>query len=226
MVLQDRNPHSNVVQKGFLLGVLLGLILVLVSRIIVPATNFLSIAGAVLILVIYGLVGYFVFPRIRPEILTSIGVFGLLAGIIFVSEILLEYAILPKDNTRWGTIEFGGVFLLYFMSALCVAYRYNGIKNGILAAVTTAMIGSAIWLIFVLLTFYLFRGTIRQELVFTAEGNFEDFARSGMTDFNTFVMEDFLGAAFFHLLLVPLIAAILGTIGSLLGKGIAHLTKH
>jgi hypothetical protein len=88
------------------------------------------------------------------------------------------------------------------------------------------MLSSVIWLIFVLLTFYLFRGTMRQELVFKAEGNFEDFARSGMKDFNTFVMEDFLGAGFFHLLLSPLFAAIFGGIGSMLGKGIVLLRKH
>ena len=60
-----------------------------------------------------------------------------------------------------------------------------------------------------------FFGTMRQHRVFLAEGNFDDFARSGMHDFNAFMMEDFLGAGFFHLLLGPLIAWILGLIGGL-----------
>ena len=51
-----------------------------------------------------------------------------------------------------------------------------------------------------------------------AEGDYEDFARSGMSDFNAFIMEDFLGAIFFHLLLGLLVAAVLGALGGVLGK--------
>jgi hypothetical protein len=154
-----------------------------------------------------------------------VGLFGLLAGAIFASEIVLEYALLPKDNTGWGLIEYGIVLFLYFLCGLFVSYLHNSVKHGAIASIASAMLGSIIWLLFVLSVFYIFRGTARQELVFKAEGNFEDFAISGMTDFNTFIMEDFLGAAFFHLLLFPIFAAILGTVGSLLGKGLSHLRK-
>ena len=197
----------------------------MLGRLLVPTTSLFSLAGACLVLVVYALAGYFGFPRIHPEILALVGVFGLLAGAIFAGEILLEYAILPKDNTSWGVIEFGSVFAVYFLSSLVVAYRRKSLRSGILAAVISAMLSSVIWLIFILLTFYLFRGTARQEAVFMAEGNYADFARSGMSDFSTFVMEDFLGAGFFHLLLAPCFAAILGTIGGWLGKSIAQLKK-
>jgi hypothetical protein len=53
--------------------------------------------------------------------------------------------------------------------------------------------------------------------ILRAEGDYEDFARSGLSDFNAFIMEDFMGATFFHLLLGPLVAAILGIPGGLLG---------
>ena len=226
MISFKKNTLSNIVQMVFCFGTALGLILVIFSRILLPRTSFLSIASTCLMLVVYGLVGHFVFPRIHPEKRRIILLVGLLAGIIFAGEILLEYALLPKDNTSWGFIEFGSVFALYFLSGLWVAYQYKSIKDGILTAIMTALLSSLVWLIFLLITFYLFRGTLRQELVFAAEGNFEDFARSGMNDFNTFVMEDFLGAGFFHMLLAPFFAAILGTIGSALGKGIAQLRKH
>ena len=226
MISLKKLTLSNTVPKVYLFGILLGLILVIAGWILIPTTSFLSVAGICLILAVYGLVGYFVFPRIQPEILRLVAVFGLLAGIIFAGEILLEYALLPTDNTSWGLIEFGSVFALYFLSGWWVAYRSTSIKAGTLAAILSAMLSSVIWLIFLLLTFYFFRGTTRQEIVFTAEGNFEDFARSGMSDFNTFVMEDFLGAGFFHLLLSPLLAAILGTIGGVFGKGIGQLRKH
>jgi hypothetical protein len=48
---------------------------------------------------------------------------------------------------------------------------------------------------------------------------------SGMSNFNTFVMEDFLGAGFFHLILGPLVAVILGTVAGLLGKTVSRLMK-
>ncbi len=49
--------------------------------------------------------------------------------------------------------------------------------------------------------------------------------RSGMSDFNAFIMEDFMDATFFHLLLGPLVAAVLGLLGGLLGKAIALFQK-
>lgn len=222
----DKGNYPSIIQKGFHLVVLVGLLLVILSRLIVPATSLLSVAGAFLILVIYGLVGYFGFSRIYPKILNKAGFFGLLAGAVFAAEIILEYAILPQNNTSWGVIEFGGVFSLFFLSGLVIAFQRKSIKNGILAAIVSSMFSSVIWLIFILLTFYIFRGTARQEMVFMAEGNYADFARSGMTDFNTFVMEDFLGAGFFHLLLAPIIASIFGTVSGMIGKGIAQITKH
>lgn len=218
--------HTNIVSKVFLSGILLGWILVVVGWILIPTTGILSIAGIGLILVLYGLVGYFVYPRLQPEILRLVTAFGCLAGAILAGEILLEYALLPTDNTKWGLTEFGGVFAVYFLAGVWAAYRTKSIRDGTRTAVLSAMFSSVIWLIFVLLTFYLFRGTLRQELVFAAEGNFEDFTRSGMKDFSTFVMEDFLGAGFFHLLLSPLIAAVLGMIGSVLGKGIIKWRRH
>jgi hypothetical protein len=226
MMSAEETIRSYPIQKVFLLGVLLGLILVLLGWILVPAASLISVAGACLILVLYGLTGYFVFPRLSSEVMRTGLVFGLLAGVIFAGEILLEYAVLPNDNTSWGLVEFGSVFVLYFVSGLWAAYRSRSIKSGTLAAVLTAILSSVIWLLCLLLVFYLFRGTLRQELVLKAEGTFEDFARSGMSSFSTFVMEDQLGAGFFHLLLAPLIAAILGATGGVLGMGIAKLRSH
>jgi hypothetical protein len=226
MMSLEETVQSQAIRKLFLLGVLLGLILVILGRILVPATNLISVAGACLILILYGLAAYFVFPRLSPAAIRIVRVSGLLAGLIFAGEILLEYALLPSDNTRWGLIEFGTVFVIYFLAGLWAAYQTRSIKFGTLAAVLTAMLSSVIWLLCLLLTFYLFRGTPRQELVLKAEGSFEDFARSGMSDFSTFIMEDQLGAGFFHLLLAPLIAAILGAIAGVLGKGLAQLRTH
>ncbi|MEI7846123.1 MAG: hypothetical protein WCK35_10000 [Chloroflexota bacterium] len=221
MITYNNYTPSDIIKIRFLFGVFLGEILVALGWVLNPKTSILSIAAISLVLIIYGLIGFLGFKRIYPEILSLASVFGLVASTIFASEILLEYAFLPKDNTNWGIIEFGSIFVLFFLCGLVTTFQSKNIKHGILAAVVSALLSSIVWLTFILLMFYLFRGTIRQELVFTAEGNFEDFARSGMNDFNTFVMEDFLGAGFFHLLLSPLLATILGTLGGLVGKGLS-----
>lgn len=223
--LPRKSLSTAVLRKSFFWAVMLGLVLVILSRVLIPTVSLFSLAGAVLILMVYYLAGYFGFQRIHPEILTLTGLFGLVGGTIFAGEILLEYALLPQDNTNWGIIEFGGVFAIYFFSGLVIAYQQRSIRVGVLAGPVSAMFSSIIWLIFVFTTFYLFRGTARQAAVFTAEGNYADFAHSGMTDFNAFIMEDFLGAAFFHLLLAPCVAAILGIIGGTLGKGIVQFKK-
>jgi hypothetical protein len=163
--------------------------------------------------------------RRHPDILRLAIRFGLLAGAVFAGEIILEYILLPANNSLFGVVEFGTVLALYFASAFVSAFRTPSIKNAVLTSVASAFIASLCWVITVLAVFYAFRGSPHQALVFRAEGNYEDFARSGMSDFNAFIMEDFMGAAFFHLLLGLLVAAGLGVMGGLLGKAIATHRK-
>ena len=207
-----------------ILGVLVALGLVLLGWAMIPATNLLSVAGACAVLVVYGAAFYFVLPRVETDVAKWARLFGLLAGTVFAAEILLEYALLPKDNTSWGIAEFGIVFALYFFSSFWAAYRSHRLGTGVLTAVLSAMVSSLLWLIVVLAVFYLFRGTQRQVQVFTAEGNYQDFTRSGMASFDAWIMEDFLGGAFFHLILGPAIAAVLGVIGGAIGKLLGQAT--
>lgn len=225
MNLPEKTPPSRIIRNGCIACAGLGLALVLLGWLLVPSTSPISVGGACFILTAYGLVGWFAFGRIQPEVFTRAAVFGLIAGGIYIGEILLEYVLLPRDNTSWGLIEFGAVFFVIFLSGLVAAWRSKRVSNAILAALVTGMLGSMLWLIAALLTFYLFRGSARQALVFAAEGNYADFARSGMGNFDAFMMEDFFGAGFFHLLLAPLIAAILGTLGGWLGKGLFRINQ-
>jgi len=63
--------------------------------------------------------------------------------------------------------------------------------------------------------FYAYEGTSAQTAVLIAEGDPEDFLRSGMSDYRTFLIEDLFGATFYHLLLGPIIAAFVGLASSL-----------
>ena len=213
-------------QSAFLAGILIAIALVLFGWILVPAERFVPVLAAIAILIIYGAVVWFATPgieKLNPAILSIAIECGLIAGLIFVSEIILEYVLLPKDNTTFGLIEFGSVFFIYFLSGLITALQTKNIRNGVLSAIWTAMIATLMWAIAVLAMDYLFRGTPQQTKVFQAEGNYADFAQSGMTDFNAFIMEDFMGAVFYHSLLGPMLAALFGLIGGLIGRGISKV---
>ena len=108
---------------------------------------------------------------------------------------------------------------------MLVGYRQCPFRWSVIAGAATAVISSLIWFIAVLVCFYIFFDTERQARVFRAEGNYEDFHRSGMADFNTFVMEDFFGAGFFHLLLGPIVASLLASLGGLMGMALARCRK-
>jgi hypothetical protein len=70
-------------------------------------------AAAVLgVLAAYGLAARFGASRASPETVRLAGRFALAAGGVYVAEIVLEYGLLPRDNTPWGLAEFGLVFLL------------------------------------------------------------------------------------------------------------------
>ena len=215
-------------QKGFLAGVILSIALILFGQAVFARTSIISIAGACAILVIYGLaggLGVLSTNRLNPDILHLASLFGLAIGIVYGGEMLLEYAILPGDNTLLGTLEYGLVLCLLFVSAMVAGLKTGSVRLAILTAVWTATIGSLVWLIVLLVTTFAFWATPQQAQVLRAEGAYDDFARSGMASFAVFVMEDYLGAAFFHLLLGPLIAALLGGVGGLLGKGIRRLRQ-
>jgi hypothetical protein len=195
---------------------------------VVSSTGVRSLIGVLGIFMVYAAVGWFgpaFTEHIDPRILRAGILGGLLAGFVFVTEILLEYWLLPSDNTAMGLVEYGLVFAVFFLVGLGVAYRTGAVRNGVLAAFWSAVIGGLIWYGAALLIFYLFNGTPQQTQVFGAEGNYADFARSGLNDFNIFMMEDFMGAGFFHSLLLPIMAAILGTLGAAAGEALARLRR-
>ncbi len=139
-----------------------------------------------------------------------------MAGAVFAAEILLEYTFRPANNVVWGYFEFGTVFLIYALTAGWAAWRGRAIGDGVRAAFVAAVISSLIWCLVLLSVFYAFEGTSTQSAVLIAEGDPEDFLKSGMSDYRTFLIEDLFGATFFHLLLGPMIGAVLGVISSLL----------
>src|SRR3954466_2225882 len=70
---------------------------------LVPGVSGASIVATSLVLAIYGIVGW------RDWLWTGLGAssrrvcwrFGIPAAAVFVIEIVLEYALVPADNSRW-----------------------------------------------------------------------------------------------------------------------------
>jgi hypothetical protein len=174
-----------------------------------------SLAGPAIMLILYWLVwrsAFWAKPPHGAQAQKIISLFGLAAGFVFSFEILLEYAILPDTNMniRLGWIEFGSVLALFAISAFSVTWITSSIPAGARVAAASAMVASLKWLTTLRLIAYAFWGTARQESVFWAEGDYEDFARSGMQDFGSFTLQDLRGATFFHLLIVPAVALLAG----------------
>ena len=115
--------------------------------------------------------------------------------------------------------------LIYFSAGGWLALLRQRVRDSVTGAALAAVVSSLVWCIFILATFYLFFASSRQEQVLRAEGDYDDFSRSGMSSFQTFIMEDFLGATFFHLLLGPLVAAVLGGLGGLTGSWLVRIRR-
>ncbi len=180
-----------------------------------------GLAAVVIVLGVYALLGAWGaarLERIDPRLLRLALGFGFVAAAIYAAEIVLEYVLLPRDNTRYGLVEFGLVFLSYLTAGFTAALHTRRVRNGMMAAVGAALISTLLWYIVLLATTYVMKGTPQEATVFRAEGNLDDFAHSGSPNFEAWLMQDFLGAGFYHLLLGVIIAAILGSVGGLIAK--------
>jgi hypothetical protein len=198
-----------------------GLALLAVGLFPAPETRLLRLVPAGIILGLYALAGVWALPQIFTTGSQSLKLavrFGLLAGGIYAVEILLEYLLLPANNSLFGLAEFSLIFLAYLACGLAAARQTGALRSGTAAAGAAGLISTLIWWLVLLAATYLFWGTTRQIQVFRAEGSFEDFTRSGMTSFSAFLVEDLGGAGFFHLLLGPILGGLFGLAGALVGK--------
>ncbi|MGA2822389.1 MAG: hypothetical protein ABSE72_02570 [Bacteroidales bacterium] len=237
MNIKEKTLFSLKFRNGLLFGVIINVLLVVYGELLVPtaitaSSNGVSgfITSLSILLVYAGVSFYCIKPteRVFHNILQYSLIFGLIIGSIYFLEIILEYILLPSGqlNIIMGKIEFGLALFLFFLSGLWSVVATQKYFSSILTSFWCGIVASLIWLCAVLLVFYLFHGTSQQITVLKAEGDYEDFKRSGMTDFNAFIVQDFWGAGFFHLLLSPIIASILGSIGGLFGFLFLKLFKH
>lgn len=205
--------------------ILLDLILVSYSLIRFPAAGLPHALPVLFVLIVVGLGLRWGWSRLAPRVRYWGIALGVLAGLVLGGEVVLEYLLLPTNNTLYGLVEYGLFFLLMILAGILVYRDETPLKGSAQAGLLTGMMGSLIWYGIVLLVFHLFFGSAQQAQVFQAEGNLEDFTRSGLADFTTFIVQDFFGAGFFHLLLGMILGAMFGFIGGILWRIFQHVAR-
>jgi hypothetical protein len=216
------------VQRGIVFGAILNLALIGYGLIRFPSTLTAGANGVkglvadLFILTAYAALGFIGARKthqthpatLRLGVRTGLAV-ALVYSVVVESEYIVHYD--ARTGPMLGKAMVLAVFSLFFLAGILGAFGSGQIRLGVVAAVWSACVGTLIWFGLVLLTYYFFLGTSRQTHVLELE-NHDDFARSGMTDYRAFIMQDFMGACFYHLLISPVFAAILGTVGGMLGS--------
>src|SRR5262245_12472434 len=146
---------------------------------------------------------------------------GVVSAAVLTRALVVQYFGHTANNAVMVAIVFG----LWLVPGVVTAARTGRIRDAAMTSTLSAEIGSLANVGFILMSYYVLRGTALQQQFFRTEGTYDDFARSGMSDFGTFVMGDLFGGAFFHLLLGGLSEAVLGTLGGALTVGIRRILR-
>lgn len=187
-------------------------------REVLPRSSATALLTATAVLLVYLAVGYAGVPvatRRHPEAMRVGSWFGLLLGGMFAVQIVIEYLVpvTPRLDGLLGWVTFGSLPPLCFAAGATATFRTRRWRDSIVAPTWAMLIGSAVWIVALLATYYSFVGTPQERRLFDAENVREDYRRSGESDLRAFLMVDYCGACFFHLTLGPAMGAICGGAG-------------
>lgn len=206
------------------IGMLIGYGTIRFPRIISEA-GILSLLMTVFMLLIYSAAAIWVThqpTQVRSSALKSGTLCGLLIGTIFIIDISVEnFADIDQQAMTLSTLGFMLIiFLLFAYAGWHGAKESNQLPLGILTSIWSAMIGVLIALVFGFLINFLFTQRLEQNLQVSVE-----YLRSASHDLETFTFWNTLDSASSHLLEAPIIAVVLGTLGSLVSLGFSQHEK-
>jgi len=147
---------------------------------------------------------------------------GGLIGALYGAEVLAEYLspAVTGASVAIGWIIVAGLVTAGLSAAAVATIRLRSLRAGVTAAVYCAITEYLVWYPVVLACYYVFRTSAATERVWRAEGTYQDFARSGASDIRVFVLQDFWGAGFFHLIAGLIIAGVFGTAAAITVRGV------
>ena len=217
------------IRQGFILAIIvIGMLIgygMLRYPLIVNEAGVLSLLTPAFLLLLYGVVAIIVTHKpgqARSNALKSGTVFGLLVGLTFIVTISVENFV--DMDRQVSTISTLGFMLLIFLIFAYAGWHGTNessqLSLGIFTSLWSAMIGVVIALLFGFTINFLFTQRLEQNLQASAE-----YLRSGSHDLETFTFWNTLDSASSHLLEAPIIAVVLGTMGSLIRLGFNKLQK-
>jgi hypothetical protein len=222
------------VRRGMVLGAVATIALIAYgvwrfpTVVTVPADAPLAVCAGIGIAVVYALIGWFGprTPGLRDPRALRLGVeFGLGAGGLFAASMLGEYLV-PHDahqNEILAKATYGLFFLILAAAGFAAALATRRATAGPPAAAWAALVASQLWFILTLTFYYAFVGTPQEARFLEVDQVLADFHRKGWQDLRAFIFEDYMGGGFYHSLLGPLLALLLGVLGGLAAKGVLRI---
>lgn len=171
------------------------------------------------ILILYAIAGWRTPDFTERAGLRYAGVFGLIAGIVFLLYNAINNLSNPGGafNAILGNSTMIIVFSLCFIAGLLVTRATRNIVTGLLVGMWTGIITVLIGGISLGVITALFNDTIIHGTLF-----FQDYLRSGVQSATDFTILDCLDGFFYGLILLPIGGAFLGVLGGVLGMGLVR----
>ena len=213
----------------FALGLLTILSLAMMGMRVSSYPSMLRLPGAIAyvvevagLLLLYGAVLIWGARSMPPKLLLRGATIGFVAGSVQIVHLVCErFASFPE---RWN-----GAISVSFMLATFLLWGVTGFVAARSGQATSTSIWLAVWSALVTMTIVVTAGFALQFFLapWPPESmlSWAEFKRSGWTDIHAFAIANTLDAAFSHLLVGPLVAAVLGTVGSLVGRASGNLPK-
>jgi hypothetical protein len=147
-------------------------------------------------------------------------IFGLLIGLGWVIEVVLTNLVFldAAGNNSMATVAYLLLVLLYVTAGIVGAATTARFRGGLVAGLWSGLISAPLAVAAALVVNLVFMRNLAQHPLLL-----EDFARSGMTNLPAFLLQDTLSGCFIHLtLLGPLLGALFGALGALIGLAFAR----
>jgi hypothetical protein len=175
------------------------------------------------LLLLYGAVLFWGSGSVPYKLLLRGTTIGLIAASVQIIHLVCERFV--SFSGRWN-----GAVTLAFMLTTFILWGVTGFIAARSGQATPTSIWLAVWSAVVTMTIVVAAGFALEFFLSPTPPesmlSWPEFKRSGWTDVRAFAIANTLDAAFSHLLIGPVVAAIVGTAGSLLGRASRGFPKH